>query len=203
MSQGVLLVSETKIKNFTNTHQNVDTELILPNIQIAQDLGLQNLIGSRFYDELILQVSGGTLTTVNREFLEGWVQPYLLWRAYYECHPQIYMRMMNKSIIIGDTEQGKAVTVKEMQYLRDIAMSRYEFYAQRLMDQLRNFPNLYPAYYSYSTKDGMPPSRVTYFAGIHFEPGYRYPPRRADWANGLPRYRGGEYDCGSCGEYYG
>jgi hypothetical protein len=200
MSQGVLLVSETKLKNFTNTHQNLDVELMLPNIQVAQDLGLQNLLGGRFYDEIINQVSGGTLTSDNRYFLENYIQPYLLWRAYWETIPQVYMRMMNKTIVVGDTEQGKAVGIKEMQYLREIAQSRYEFYAQRLMDQLRNYPNLYPAYYSYSTKDGMPPSRVTYFAGIHFEPGYRYPPRQSSWANNLPKYYGGEYDC--CGGYY-
>ena len=198
-AQGVLLVSETKIKAFTNLHQNLDVEIILPNIQVAQDLGLQNLLGGNYYTELINQVSGGTLTQINRDFLNSYGQPYLLWRAYYECLPNIFMRNMNKSLIVGDTEQGKAITIKEMGWFRDNAYSRSEFYAQRLMDELRNFPGKYPAYYAYNNQDGMPPSRTTYFAGIHFQPGYRYPPRTNGVEGNLPVYYGDQFDC--CGGY--
>jgi len=34
---GVLLVSSAKIKAFTNVNDNLDEQLLLPNIQIAQD----------------------------------------------------------------------------------------------------------------------------------------------------------------------
>jgi hypothetical protein len=197
-SYGVLLVSETRIKNFTNVHQNVDTELLLPNIQIAQDLGGQMICGGAYYNELILQVSGNTLTTTNREFLENFMGPYLIWRAYYESLPLIYMRMMNKTIVVGNTEEGSAIGISEMKYLRGIAMDRYEFYQQRILDEFRNFPNKYPTYYRYNQKDGVPPQRDTYFSGIQFEPGFRYPPRTHSAYKNLPKYYGGEFDCYDC-----
>jgi hypothetical protein len=190
----VLLISETKLKSFSSIHQNVDTALLANNIKIAQDLHLQNLIGTKFINELYNQVKTSTLTTVNKNLIDEWIAPYLVHAAVFESTPDILFRMMNKSIVVGDTEQGKAISVKEMAYLRDIYQSRFNFYAQRLQDELRNKPNLYPLYYTYSSTDGMPPRRETYMAGIHFPPGNRYPPRRDVWRN-LPTYRGGENDC--------
>ena len=190
----VLLVSETKLKAFSSIHQNVDTALLANNIKIAQDLHLQNLIGTRFINDIYDQVRTNTLTQVYKELLDDWISPYLIWASVFEATPEIFMRQMNKSVVIGDTEQGKAISVKEMAYLRELYQSRFNFYQQRLQDQLRNRPNLYPLYFAYTSTDGMAPRRETYFKNIHFPPGNRYPPRRDVWRN-LPTYRGPENDC--------
>jgi hypothetical protein len=190
----VLLVSETKLKAFSTIHQNVDVELLAPMIRIAQDLHLQNLLGTKFVNEIYNQVKTNTLTTANKDLLDEWISPYLIHAAVFESTPEIFMRMLNKTIVIGDTEQGRGITMKEMAYLRDIYQSRFNFYAQRLQDELRNRPQLYPAYQSYSSTDGMPPRRETYMAGIHFPPGQRYPVRTDVFKN-LPTYRGYENEC--------
>ena len=99
-SQGVLLVSSQKIKAFTNVNENLDEQLLLPNIQIAQDIGLQTLLGTQFYDHILLAAQGGTLTPAETTLLEDYISPYILWGAVYEALPDIYMRMMNKSTVI-------------------------------------------------------------------------------------------------------
>jgi hypothetical protein len=198
----VLLVSETKIKQFTTINQNTDVELLISSIIIAQDLGLQNLIGGKgyeYYTSLVQQsiTSGTPINTIDKTFLENFIAPYLIHRAYYECMPEIYMRRMNKGLIVGNTEQGSAITTREMSYFRDIIQGRYEFYSQRLMDELRNYPDKYAWYYSYTNLDGMPPRKETYFSGIHIGPGVRYPLNRRVYGN-LPAYYGGEFDCYDC-----
>jgi hypothetical protein len=190
----VLLVSETKLKAFSNIHQNVDTALLSTNIKIAQDLHLQNLLGSKFLNEIYEQVRTNTLSDTNKILIDEWISPYLIHASAFEALPEIFMRLNNKTITIGDTEQGKAISVKEMAYLRDLYQSRFNFYSQRLQDELRNYPEKYPLYYSYTNKDGMPPRRETYFAGIHFPPGNRYPPR-GGIKRTIPTYYGGTFDC--------
>jgi hypothetical protein len=203
MSKQVLLISETKLKAFSTINQNVDMELLVSNIQISQDLGLQNLLGTKgmtYYYNLVqsVQISGATMSQPDRILLEDYIAPYLIHRAYYESLPSIYFRTMNKSLVVGNTEQGTAADVKGMQYFRNIEQDRYEFYSQRLLDRIRSFPNDYPWYYSYTDKDGMPNSKETYFSGIYIQPGYRYPPRKNSWQGNLPAYWGKEYDCGDC-----
>jgi len=200
MSKQVLLISETKLKNWTTIHQNVDMALLTNCIFMAQELGLQTLIGTKGYDyyqNLVLQVqvSGGTMSQADRIMLEDYIAPYLLHRAYFEAMPEIYARKMNAGIVAHETEHSKTVGIKEMAYFRDIEQNRYEFYSQRLQDRIRSFPNDYPWYWSYNSQDGMPNSKQTYFSGIHIEPGLRYPPRKVSWYGNLPAYYGREYDC--------
>lgn len=200
----VLLISETKLKNFTTINQNIDMALLTNTIYMAQELGLQTLIGTKGYDyytNLVkaVQISGQTMSQPDRIMLDDYIAPYLVHRAYYEAMPEIFARKMNKAIVVGNTEQGTSVDLKGMAYLRDIEQGRYEFYSQRMQDRLRSYPNDYPWYYSYSDKDGMPNSKQTYFSGIHIEPGMRYPPRRNSWYGNLPRYQGPEYNaCVDC-----
>jgi hypothetical protein len=194
----VLLVSEVKIKAFSEVNDNLDVALLLPNIQIAQDLGLQNMLGTAFYQHILNAAQTSTLTAQETILLDDYIQAFLLWRAVYEALPSIYMRMMNKSVIIGDTPNGKAVDAGSLQYLRNIHQNRYEFYAQRMMDYLRNNPSYFQLYYSWSSTDGMPPSRENYFSGIHIQNGRRRLPR---W-NGLRGYADPTGD-NCCSDYDG
>jgi hypothetical protein len=196
----VLLISETKLKAFTTINQNVDMALLVSSIYMAQELGLQTLIGTKGYDYYMnlvksVQLSGGTMSQADNILLNDYIAPYLIHRAYYESMPEIFARKMNKAIVVGNTEQGTSIDIKGMSYLRDIEQGRYEFYSQRLQDRIRSFPNDYPWYYSFSSQDGMPNSKQTYFAGVHIEPGLRYPPRKNSWYGNLPAYWGREYDC--------
>jgi hypothetical protein len=197
----VLLISETKLKAYSTLNQNIDMALLTSTIYMAQELGLQTLIGSKGYDyymELVksVQLSGGTMSQADSIMLNEYIAPYLIHRSFYEAMPEVFARKMNKAITIGNTDQGTSIDIKGMSYLREIEQGRYEFYAQRLLDRVQAFPSDYPWYYSYTDKDGMPSSSQTYFAGIHIAPGMRKPPRRNDWYRNLPYYQGPEY--GAC-----
>lgn len=200
----VLLISETKLKAYSTLHQNTDMALMTQGIYMGQELGLQTLIGTKGYDyymELVksVQLSGGTMSQADSIMLNDYIAPYLVHRAFYELMPEIYARKMNKGIIVGQTEQGASIDIKGMSYLREIEQGRYEFYGQRLLDRVQAYPSDYNWYFSYSDKDGMPSTSQTYFAGIHFAPGMRRPPRRNDWYRNLPYYQGPEYDaCVNC-----
>lgn len=164
---GILLVSAEKIKAFTDLNENLDEALLVSNIQVASDIGLQNILGTKFYNSIKNKAQGGTLSSAETTLLQDYIQPYLIQRAYYECIPQILMRMKNKSITIGNTAQGASISSDDMKYLRNMTQDRYEFYAQRLLDYLKNNDSDFPDYTSWSSTDGMPPSKENYFGGFH------------------------------------
>jgi len=184
----VLLVSAQKIKAFTEINDNVDEKLLLAGVQIAQDLGLQNLLGTSFYNYILNGAQNNTLSGPDLTLLQDYIQPYLLWRATWESLPTLWMRVMNKSVIIGQTEQGQPVDKGNLTYLRNIHEARYEFYAQRMMDWIQNHPGDYPLYFSYSTIDGMRPAKENYYSGIYIDTGRRRLPRFGGGYPGLPSY---------------
>tara|TARA_R110001632_G_scaffold103162_2_gene211804 strand:- start:337 stop:912 length:576 start_codon:yes stop_codon:yes gene_type:complete len=170
---GVLLISQSKLKAFTTINKNLDVELLLPNIQIAQDY-LQVVIGTKLLFHLEDAVQNNTLTTDEVTLLEDYIQPVLLHQSYYEAIPSMWVRIMNKSMVEGNTEQGTSIDAGSMKYLRNIQENRYQFYQQRLLDYLNAYSNLFPQYTTYSSSEGgVPPSQVNYFSGIVVPSGNR------------------------------
>lgn len=169
--QNILLVSETKLKNFTDIDQNVTSAVLLPFVGVVQQTKLEYIIGRKYYVELLNQVQTSTLTTINNNFLQYFVQPLLIWAAYAEALPSIFMRIKNNGIVTG---AEKTITISEMQYMQTRADDRSQFFERRMIEELiYNQPN-YPAVYSYTSTDGMRPHLgKNYFSGIHLNNGPR------------------------------
>lgn len=167
----VLLISETKLKNFTNINKNVDMDVLKAEIQIAQDIQLQTLIGTKFYTNLMAKVSatGNTFTSDEKTLIDDYIAPFLIQTSYHSAIPNIHYRMMNRGIMEGDGADARAVDIETMKYLRNIQKQRADFYKQRILDYLNTGPgqNLFPDYNSTSSYDGMTPDRnAKYNAGI-------------------------------------
>lgn len=159
----VLLISENKIKAFTNINKNVDIDAIRAEIGIAQDIHLQTLLGTKFYDHLLGQVSatGNTFSADELTLVNDFISPYLIQTAYFEMIPHLHYRTMNRAIVEGDMESARAVDMETMKYLRTVQKQRADFYKQRLQDYLitGKGQNKFPDYNTYSTIDGMIPDK--------------------------------------------
>ena len=169
--QNILLVSETKLKNFTDIDQNVTSAVLLPFIGVVQQTKLEYIIGRRYYVELLNQVQTSTLTTINNNFLQYFCQPLLIWAAYAECLPSIFMRIKNNGIVAGSE---KTITISEMQYMQSRADDRSQFFERRMIEELIFNQSNYPAVYTYTSTDGMRPHLgKNYFSGVHLNNGPR------------------------------
>ena len=159
----VLLVSENKLKAFTNTNRNVDMDTIRAEIGIAQDIQLQPLLGTKFYDELLSKVSatGNTFTAHELTLVNEYISPYLIQVSYYEMIPHLHYRTMNRGIVKGDMESATGVDIETMKYLRTIQKQRSDFYMMRLQDYLiiGKGQGKFPAYLNQNTMDGMLPDK--------------------------------------------
>jgi hypothetical protein len=160
---GVLLISETKLKAFTNINKNVDMDVLKSEVQIAQDIDLQTILGTKFYNHLLSQVSatGNTFSSDEKTLVDDYIQPFLIQTAYFNAMPGIMYRTMNRGIVEGTMENAASVDINTMKYLRSIQKQRADFYMTRLQDYLLigKGQNKFPDYTSQSTIDGMIPDR--------------------------------------------
>ena len=161
---GVLLISEVKLKNFTNINKNVDMDVLKAEVQVASDIDLQTILGSKFYNHLLSQVSatGNTFNADELELVNTYIQPYLIQTAYFNAIPHLMYRTLNRGIQEGNNEFGSSIEIETMKYLRSLQKQRADFYAQRLIDYLLTGrgQNKFPDYNNASTIDGMVPDRV-------------------------------------------
>lgn len=159
-----LLISENKIKSFTNINKNVDIDAIRAEILIAQDIHAQTILGSKFYYHLLDQITltGNTFNQDELTLVNDYLAPWLIQVAYFEMIPHIHYRTMNRGIVEGDMESARAVDIETMKYLRSIQKQRSDFYKQRLQDYLLTGKGQgqFPQYEQSNTYDGMLPDKA-------------------------------------------
>jgi hypothetical protein len=193
--QNVLLISETKIKNFSDIDQNVTSAVLLPFISVVQQTKLEYIIGGKYYKQLLDGVINSNLSTNDTNFLEYFAQPLLIWAAYAECLPSIFMRIKNNGIVTG---AENTVTIKEMQYMQTRADDRSQFFEQRMIEQIIWNSNLYPSVFNYSTQNGMQPHLgKNYYSGVELSLGRfsGYDIASNFQRSGVGYYAGPEYAC--------
>ena len=205
---GVLLISETKLKAFTNINRNVEIDLLKAEIQIAQDIDLQTILGTKFYNQLQSKVTatGNTFNAQETELVNFYIQPFLIQQAYFQAMPSIQFRTMNRGMVEGTMENATAVDIETFKYLRNIQKQRADFYMTRLLDYLLigKGQNQFPDYTSTSTRDGMiPDRREKYMNGIYLKNTTRkgYPMQDA-LPGGTPMYSELEHENPPCQDCY-
>jgi hypothetical protein len=162
----VLLVSENKLKAFTAMHQNVRTEDVAPFIIQAQDLYLQPQLGTKFYKRLKEGVVAGDLNANETLFIEEYISPSLIQRAFALSIPFIKYKIVDKGILSGTSETSSEVNLDEIKYLIGKIEDAAEFYATRVREFLLDNISMFPEYVNPGTKGMFPSRRSQYTAGL-------------------------------------
>lgn len=204
---GVLLISETKLKAFTNINKNVDMDVLKAEIQIAQDIDLQTILGTLFYQHLLDQVSatGNTFNADEKTLVDDYIQPFLIQTAYFNAIPHLHYRTMNRGIVEGMMENATSVDIETMKYLRNVQKQRADFYMTRLQDYLLigKGQNKFPQYNTQSTIDGMIPDRSQkYNNGIFLRHTTRKGYSNRDTYRGFQSYSELEHENPPCSDCY-
>ena len=166
MAQTALLVSEQRMKQWTQLDDNVRLNEITPHILQAQDIYLQNVLGTKLYDRLKAGVIANDLTADEGTLLNEYVGPTLMQYALYLMLPSIKYKIANQGILNGTSEETSPTTLDELKYLRQSTLDTAEFYSKRLTKYFMDNPNLFPEYQNPGTDGMMPDKRNPYFAGL-------------------------------------
>jgi len=162
----VLLVSEQRMKQWTSLDNNIRIDILTPSILQAQDIYIQDTLGTAFYTRLKEGVVANDLTTDEAAFLKDYVGPCLIQYALYLVLPSLKYKMVEKGILNGTSEETQPTTLDEMMYLRDSAMDTAEFYNKRMLEFLKDNPGMFALYTNPGT-DGMYPNKQNpYFSGL-------------------------------------
>lgn len=148
--KNILLISEVTLKKYTLINDNIDGVYLLPAIQMAQDVDLDNAIGTKLLNKLKELVRTGD---INREsfanykiLLDEYVTPYLAWDVMTTVQIGIDYKLTNSGVIRNDDERKSHLEYNNANALR----SQYEKYANAFLTKLKNYlcvnSSKYPEY---------------------------------------------------------
>lgn len=165
----VQLIDTDYVYLHTTIDKNVDPGVINPNIIVAQDTTIQQVIGQYLYQTLMDMVASGMIDDPSKNMykllLNNYIQPALAhWAVWYSL-PDIQYRLTNKTVVQRTTDNTQASSLDELIYLRNNVKHYADFYNQRIREQIINYPSSYPEYFQSVGIDRIRPKRTTYFSG--------------------------------------
>jgi hypothetical protein len=90
----------------------------------------------------------------------------MLHYAKMEAMPDMKYRLMNKGVMIKNSENSSAADLAEIQFLMDRSKNKAEIYAQRVTNYLNRYVSSYPLYISNVERDEIMPNRNNFTSGI-------------------------------------
>lgn len=163
----VFLISEAKLREFTDMDNNVDTALIKNAIREAQDIPLQQCIGTLLYNKILNLVETGDITQSQysdyKYILDAYIQDFLLYAAYWYALDSIYLRSRNNGLLVPNGGENsiaadrslynvkKQTVENKMNYYND-RLTNYIIEEEVKFPELNDANKLYQQWPDYNTK---------------------------------------------------
>jgi|TARA_R100000426_G_scaffold27266_1_gene22937 hypothetical protein len=164
----VLFIKVSTLKKHTILDGNVDVDKLLPYIKIAQEIHIQNFLGTKLYDKIIEFINAGTLTALaNPNYLNlvnNYIQPALIHFAMMDYLPFAAYQVKNAGVFKHISENAESVTKNEVDYLVNKEREFAEYYIRRMIDHLNFNSNNFPEY-NQNVNDDVYPDKDSLFNG--------------------------------------
>ena len=163
----VKFISTTFLKEHSTMSRNIDDDILIPHIYRAQDINLQQILGTTFYERLEDGVINNNLNSDEENLLRNYIQNMLVeWTTYYAI-PNINMKFTNKSVTQDSSEFGTPSSLDDIKYLRQNVRDMAEFYSNRLTTYMCDFGStLFPTYANPNSNENLEASGRAYFNGV-------------------------------------
>lgn len=160
-----LFIKRADIVKNTIINGNVDTDKFIQFIKIAQEMHIQNYLGTELYNKISADIiadslAGNYLTLVNK-----YVQPMLIHYAMVDYLPFAAYEVKNGGLFKHRSENSETPAKDEVDFLVQRYRNFADFYTTRFLDHMSfEASSKYPEYYSNSNED-MHPDRNNNFVG--------------------------------------
>ena len=124
------LISEDYIKSESTIDNNVSGKYIQQAIKLAQDIALQEIIGTKLYN--YIQDNIDTLESPYIELVEEYIQPYLLYKVLSEIIIPITYKISNFGLV-NTNDENESVS-EQVDKLKTYYDNKANVYKKRLQD---------------------------------------------------------------------
>ena len=140
-----LIISEAKVRQFTDINDSVDSALIKNNVRTAQDIHLQRIIGTQLYNKILSDIDASTLAGDYLTLVSDYIADFLIYATYYETLESIYLRPRNNGLL-QPTGGENSIEVDRSLYnmKRQSVENKMEYYADRLSSYISDEEALFP-----------------------------------------------------------
>lgn len=151
----ILLISEDLIKSITNLNDNVSGNYLLPSIQLAQDIELEETIGTPLLVKLQTLIYNNEIgTETNKHYkhlLDKYIQPFLCYATISHITVPIAYKLTNAGVLRTEDEKMYNVSTNEVDKIKNHYQHLTDTYKYRLQRYLIANYNQFPELLEYKS----------------------------------------------------
>ena len=162
----ILFINRTDLIRNSIMDGNVDTDKFIQFIKLAQEIHVQNYMGTKLYDGLTAAIPNIDQPANARwkTLLDDYIVPMLIWFAQVDYLPFAAYQIRNGGMFKHKSENSDTVSKAEVDYLTEKARTNAEWYSRRFIDFMSFNETTYPEYTN-NTNDDIYPSNDATFNG--------------------------------------
>ena len=159
-----LFINRTDLVRNSILDGNVDTDKFIQFIKLAQEIHIQNYMGTDLYNGLIAAIPNIDQPANARwkTLLDDYVVPMLIWFAQVDYIPFSAYQIRNGGMYKHRSENADTVTKEEVDFLTEKARTNAEWYSRRFIDFMSFNQTTYPEYTSNINDDIYPSYDATF-----------------------------------------
>ena len=151
-----LFISRTDLVKNSIIDGNTDSDKYIQFIRIAQEIEVQNYLGTDLYNKISADIIAGSLSGDYLNLVNDYVQPMLIWWAQVNYIPYAAYQIKNGGVFKHTSENAESASRSEVDYLVQKARNTAEYYTRRFVEYMNFNSNLFPEYNSNSDSDVYP-----------------------------------------------
>ena len=151
-----LFISRTDLIKNSILDGNVDTDKFIQFIKIAQQIDIQNYLGTDLYNKISADIIADNLTGDYLDLVNDYVQPMLIHYAMMQYLPFVAYQIKNGGISKHNSENSESVSKDEVDYLVNKERNFAEYYTRRFIDYISFHQEDFPEYNSNNNEDISP-----------------------------------------------
>jgi hypothetical protein len=160
MATALFIKREDIVRN-TALGGNVDTDKFIQFIKIAQEIHIQNFLGTDLYNKISADIIAGTLSGNYLSLVNTYVQPMLIHFAMAEYLPFAAYTVGNGGIYKHNSENSTTAEKTEIDFLIEKERKIADYYTQRFIDYMSFHQTDFPEYNSNTNEDIYPDKDIT------------------------------------------
>lgn len=166
-----LFITRTDLVKNTIINGNVDTDKFIQFIKIAQEMHIQNFLGTDLYNKIGTLIKAGTLTEIaNPDYYnltKTYIQPMLIHFAMQDYLPFAAYEVKNGGVFKHRSENAELPSKDEVDFLVQKYRDYADFYTRRFIDYMDyNASQKFPEYYSNSNDDMYPDKEANWVGWV-------------------------------------
>jgi hypothetical protein len=169
-----LIISEELFQALSPVSGDLDWEYTWSVILAVQDKWIQPILGQDLYEKIMDEIKANTLADPYKALVTDYIARTCVWFTCYQGMPFWAIKIVNSGVVQRIVDDGAAITLNDIDKLREMCREQGEFYKQRLIDYLcansKDFPELQT-----NTSGEVKPEAVNYQGGLNLEPYLKRP----------------------------